>query len=124
MKFVSKTTIVIITALLALGGITIYYVRNNYVYHPAPIDNLIQQSGFSKAEAELIIEAVVKAGTKREEILQINKMSNGKVGVVTGNPNSYGPKKGGSIGYSAGTLYYLIKKGEVWEVESKSMWVE
>jgi len=88
------------------------------------IDNIIQQSGFSKDEAELIIKAVIKAGAKKEEILQINKMTNGKVGVMTGDPNSYGPKRGGAMGYSAGKLYYLVEKDSNWEVESTSMWVE
>lgn len=86
------------------------------------IDNIIQQSGFSKDE--LIIEAVIKAGAKREEILQINKKTNGKVGVMTGDPNFYGPKEGGAMGYSAGKLYYLVEKDSNWEVESTSMWVE
>jgi hypothetical protein len=111
----------LIAVTIALVGTGIYVVSTRQTLSSIPI---IQQNGFSNDDAELIIDAVVRAGAKRKEILQINEMINGKVGVITGDSDSYGPKRGGGIGYNGGTLYYLIKNGGEWQIESTVEWIE
>lgn len=132
-----KKLINILLIIIAIAFITtvIYAIstKQKLSLSPAPTststpatapNNIIQQNSFSKNETELIIETIEKFGAKGEKILQINKMTNSKVGVMTGNPDSYGPKRGGATGYSSGTIYYLIKNDGNWEIESTSTWVE
>jgi hypothetical protein len=117
--------IILLVVCFIIVPVGIFIFNNNYkiqwniktpIIKKGGIEDIIKRSGFQNAEANLIIDALIRKGVKKGEIININKISDNEANITTG--YDCGDLCG------SGHFYKARKINDKWETEQlPGMWI-